>query len=286
MALVALFAIGLSLPPVVFAEASVCADTQQAQPLAHVGKTLRVATLNIAHGRGTSLNQMLIGTRAIERNLDAAARLISESRIDVVALQELDGSSLWSGCFDHAPRLQQGTSFSCAITGIHAETWLYRFGTGLLSRVPLVDARVRHFEPTPPTTTKGFVAGTLRWNLPSGEYGVRVVSVHLDFSRKQARRRQLDALIAAIKNSPVPVILMGDFNEQWYAADSVVRRLVDDAGLVAFRPESDQLSTYKAKRLDWILLSPSLEFVDYEVVQQPVSDHRLVTAEVRWKAHS
>lgn len=250
--------------------------------MVHDARSLRVATLNIAHGRGRSLNQMLLGTNRIKRNLDAAGHLLAGQAVNVAALQELDVDSLWAGSFDHATRLMDAAKLHCAVLGMHAETWLYRFGTGLLTQVKLAHPRVFSFEPTPPTTTKGFVSGTLQWRRGDEIRSVRVVSVHLDFSRKGARRRQLADIIEAINRSPIPVILMGDFNEQWRPDDSVVRRLVEEAGMTAYQPESDHLASYKTSRLDWILISNELEFVTYRTLDDEVSDHRLVVAELRW----
>jgi endonuclease/exonuclease/phosphatase family metal-dependent hydrolase len=254
-------------------------------PLIHEEPALRVASLNIAHGRGDALNQMLIGQGQIEGNLDAAGSLMTETGAQVVALQELDADSLWSGGFDHAGRLLDSSHHDCVTLGLHARTWLYQFGTGLLSSVSLTEPRTTTFEPTPPTTTKGLVSATLRWRDGEEVRLVRLASVHLDFSRKRARERQLTEIIEAINESPVPIILMGDFNESWHE-DSVVRRLVEEAGMVAFKPEADNLSTYKDKRLDWILASAELEFVEYQVVDELVSDHRLVVAELRWRGDS
>jgi endonuclease/exonuclease/phosphatase family metal-dependent hydrolase len=250
-------------------------------PLAHSGAQLRVASLNIAHGRGSALNQMLIGQRRIEENLDAVGELMTRIGAQVVALQELDADSLWSGGFDHAGRLLEASHYFCAALGLHARTWLYQFGTGLLSEVALNEPRARHFEPTPPTTTKGLVGATLQWRDGHNTRPVRLVSVHLDFSRRGARERQLIDIIEAIGESPEPVVLMGDFNEEW-REDSVVRRLVEEAGMVAFAPQSEALATYKDKRLDWILISGELEFVSYRVVADEVSDHRFVVADIQW----
>ena len=251
-------------------------------PETHDGETLRVATLNIAHGRGSSLNQMFIGKSNIERNIDTAAGQLATQNAHVVALQELDVDSLWAGGFNHAARLMENGPMNCFVLGLHAQTWLYRFGTGLLSEVRLTEPRVVDFEPTPPTTTKGLVSATMNWRRGEEVKPVRIASVHLDFSRKDARKRQLADIISAINESPVPIILMGDFNEQWRSDDSVVRRLVEEAGMKAYQPESEDLPSYKSKRLDWILVSPELEFVSYQVVGEEVSDHRMVTAELRW----
>ena len=248
----------------------------------HDADSLVVATLNVAHGRGRALNQMLIGKQQMGRNLDAVGRLLARQGADVVALQELDVDSLWAGSFDHAARLVEAAQLNCTVLGLHAETWLYRFGTALLSEVQLMEPRITSFEPTPPTTTKGFVSATLQWRQGGEIRPVRVVSAHLDFSRKGARRQQLADIIEAIIRSPIPIILMGDFNEEWRPDESVVRRLIEEAGMTAYQPQSDRLASYKKSRLDWIFISDELEFVTYRTVQDQVSDHRLVVAELRW----
>ena len=270
---------------VAFGAESKCRDGASPS-MEHGAASLVVATLNLAHGRGRALNQMLIGKQQIGRNLDAAGRLLARQGANVVALQELDVDSLWAGSFDHAARLVEAAELNCAVLGLHAETWLYRFGTALLSEVQLIEPRITSFDPTPPTTTKGFVSATLQWRDNGELRPVRVVSAHLDFSRKGARRQQLADIIEVINRSPIPIILMGDFNEEWLPDDSVVRRLVDEAGMTAYQPESDRLASYKTSRLDWIFISEELEFVTYRTVQDQVSDHRLVVAELRWSRGS
>ncbi len=252
-------------------------------PQFHNGASLRVASLNIAHGRGTAINQMLIGSERIAENLERAAATMRDTDAHVIALQELDVDSRWAGNFDHADWLLANSHLACVAIGLHARNWLYSFGTGLLSSLAMSEPRAIAFEPTPPTTNKGFVAATLRWQQADNVRSVRLSSVHLDFSRKGARDRQLQKIISAVQESPLPMIVMGDFNEQWDSDGSVVKRLVEEAGLVAYQPDSAALPTYKSKRLDWILVSPELEFVEYTVLEEELSDHQLVLAELRWR---
>jgi endonuclease/exonuclease/phosphatase family metal-dependent hydrolase len=37
------------------------------------------------------------------------------------------------------------------------------------------------------------------------------------------------------------------------------------------------------RRLDWILVSPQLEFADHRILDDPISDHYAVVAEIRKK---
>ena len=76
-------------------------------------------------------------------------------------------------------------------------------------------------------------------------------------------------------------------NSRWANEKDAVRQVADRLNLNAFEPESNEMLTYHAakltKRLDWILISPELEFVSYGVWPDKVSDHLGVTAKVRWK---
>jgi endonuclease/exonuclease/phosphatase family metal-dependent hydrolase len=249
-------------------------------------ETLDVVTLNIGHGRGTALNQLFVSTARHRRNLEEIAAVLTKTGADVVALQEADGPSLWSGRFDHVGFLADAAGYGCVVHGHHARGWLYTFGAALLSRVALSAGDSRAFQPSPPTTTKGFVRGTLRWSTAGEDDRARevtVVSTHLDFSRKRVRDAQVAELAAWMAGRTNPLIVLGDFNEDWSPEGSAVRRIASDLGLQAFTPEADELGTYKkTKRLDWILISRELEFVDYAVLPDVVSDHRGVQAEIGW----
>lgn len=61
----------------------------------------RLLTFNIAHGRGPVLHQALRRKTQFRDNLLKIARLITRLEADVVALQEIDQDSRWSGSFDH-----------------------------------------------------------------------------------------------------------------------------------------------------------------------------------------
>ncbi len=58
---------------------------------------LSVLTLNLAHGRKDALNQLLQKTSTTRRNLEQIADFLSNSGADLVALQEADSPSRWSG---------------------------------------------------------------------------------------------------------------------------------------------------------------------------------------------
>ena len=247
---------------------------------------LSVLTLNLAHGRKSAFNQMLQKTSTTRRNLEDIAEFLSNSKADLIALQEADSPSRWSGKFNHVDFVSDKSPYPCRLHASHAQKYMYNFGTALLSRVPYTNSILHTFAPSWPTTNKGFVMGEVLWN-PDGllpePITVSVLSVHLDFSRKKVREAQIEEMRAMLPDIEPPVIILGDFNTDWNSKDSSLKTIVANGDLKIYQPESTQLGTYKEgkHRLDWILISKELEFVSYEVPQVVLSDHQPVQASVR-----
>ena len=89
-------------------------------------------------------------------------------------------------------------------------------------------------------------------------------------------------MIATLADRKRPLVIMGDFNTDWDDRDGALRMLSDALGLSAYAPSGQTIVTYPrlGRRLDWILISTSLEFIDFRVLQDGVSDHRAVVAEI------
>lgn len=253
-----------------------------------VSDTLDLLTVNIAHGRGTGLNQLLVSHEGHRKNLADIAETLRRSTAHVVALQEADAPSWWSGCFDHVQHIVEIADYTAVVHGLHADSWLYSYGTALLSRVRLHRTESHSFSPSWPTATKGYVLGAVLWRGRSDSvraHSVSLVSVHLDFSRRTVRAAQIAELLTHLAELPRPLIVMGDFNADWSEADSPVRALAREADLRAYQPTAAGLSTYKdTGRLDWILISDELAFRDYAVLPDVVSDHLAVFARVGFKS--
>ncbi len=249
--------------------------------------TLELLTLNVAHGRGTALNQILVSADQHRANLKEIASILLASGAQVVALQEADAPSLWSGKFDHLQYLAEATGYRFSAHGYHATAWPFTYGAALMTKSRMSDTRSHSFRPTWPTATKGYVRGTIKWRNGEDENSaalVTLVSVHLDFSRDEVRREQIKELVEDLVELSTPLIIMGDFNADWSSDDSPVRQLANAIGLRAFRPTTQELRTYKgAKRLDWILISDELKFIDYAVLPNIVSDHLAVVAKIGWE---
>jgi endonuclease/exonuclease/phosphatase family metal-dependent hydrolase len=228
---------------------------------------------------------MLLSGETIEGNLLRIADLFHRSKADVIALQEADAESIWSGQFNHVALLAELSGFPCYVHGLHANSRLYDYGTALISRHAFVADTVHHFQPSWPTTTKGFVVATVAWN-PSGAlaspYYLKLVSVHLDFSRRAVRRSQIDEMERVLSGLNGPLVVMGDFNSDWSREDSSVRLLAQRLDLHAWAPDLPGMETYERgeARLDWILLSRELRFERHAVYPDVVSDHLAVVADI------
>lgn len=243
-----------------------------------VRQTLKVVTLNLAHGRGLALNQIFVTEKKTRDNLNSIANFFIDEKIDVAAVQEADAPSWWSGKFDHVELLARQGRYPRFVHSVHAKIKLGNYGTAVLSRLPVRNGFGLSFSPTPPTATKGFTLAELEWKTTGGTRLVDVISVHLDFSREKVRNKQLAAITSVLSKRKHPVILMGDLN-----SELIAENLLSDhntSGFHTIEDDGGKYKTYKKKRLDWILLSSELIFLEYHVRPDKFSDHLAVIAEI------
>ena len=249
-------------------------------------KTLTLLTLNLAHGRKDSFNQLLIAGTTIRDNLDEIGDLLRKVDADVVALQEADGPSAWSGNFDHVGYLADVAGFPWDVRSDHVKGKIINYGTGLLSRTVFQQVISHDFPKSPPTLTKGFTLGQIEWQPDENKppIAVDILSVHLDFSRKRVRKQQISDILETLESRNHPVIILGDFNSDWLSTDSVIKTLAECGNTKVFEPHSINHGTYKSgkRRLDWVLLSTDLQFKRYEVLPDMVSDHQAIVVEVSY----
>jgi len=250
-----------------------------AQPV-EPGERLRVLTLNVAHGRGNRLVQRVMRRGRTETQLERIAGLLRREQAHVVALQEADAHAFWSGRFNHVDFLARRTGCAGYMQMRHVDGMGLAYGTALLASCELREGSGGTFQPSPPTFPKGWISAVVPWAaIPAG--AVRVVSVHLDFSRVRCRRSQLQELAEALSAEPLPLVVMGDFNSDM-RREAVLHDLMARLGLHTFEPAQPGLSTHPAtrRRLDWILVSRQLRFAGHAVLDETVSDHRAVTADL------
>lgn len=226
---------------------------------------LRVASWNIRAGLGTDLR----------RDADRVLSGIAALRADIVALQEADFRMGDRPSALPRDRILQATGLeplpigrNAVSLGWHGNALLARPGIGVcgLERIDL-----------PGIEPRGAVIVDLE-----GPGPLRIVAVHLGLLRL-ARRRQLDAIRAALQHLPPrPTVMLGDFNER-------SRRV--GLGRIAkpfiILPTG---ATFPSSRpflpLDRIAHSHDLELapLDHPRKAGPqASDHLPLLAELRWR---
>jgi len=255
--------------------------TQRSHPIGAANDvgTLAVMTLNIAHGRANGRHQAFVRSKKIRTNLDDIAQLLYTQRPQVVALQEADAPSSWSGKFDHVDHVADKAKYPFATHGHHVNGFTLAYGTALLADRPLTEPLSITFKSSPPTMPKGFVVAQITWPDKSHRT-VDIVSVHLDFARESVRKRQVKMMIETLSKRQRPVIIMGDFNCPRLTHNNSLGHLIDHLDLQAFEPQARDMITFPTtkKRLDWILISRDMKFEDYQVIETQVSDHYGVAA--------
>jgi endonuclease/exonuclease/phosphatase family metal-dependent hydrolase len=262
---------------------SSCSDKSEATVVA---RPLKLLTLNVSHGRRTTINQILVGEEKTYRNLDAISELLSLADADLVALQEADAASRWSGGFDHVSYIAARANYACIVHGLHSTSWISSYGTAFLAHAEMLEPRSVQFKPSPPSKQKGYVSAQLVWHSNAGPVRITVVSVHFDFLGRKTRGNQVMEMVSELSSVDGPLIILGDLNSEWLHDESHVQMLASKLRLRAFDPYREDLGTYKkpnGSRLDWILISEELEFETYRVLPEVVSDHFAVYAELNFR---
>ena len=230
---------------------------------------LRVLTYNLHHGEGEDA----------KLDLERIARVIQESRADLVALQEVDVRAQRTGRVDQAAEYVR-------MTGLHGQFGKAidfqggAYGGMLLSRWPLSEFQV-HTLPNPEKREQR-IALSARVS-PPGLAPLRFVGTHLDASRDDGDRwLQAARLQELFGVDPGPVILAGDFNDR--PESRVMQRMFadwEDASAAAPAPTIP--AGKPTARIDYVLLRPrgGWRVTRTEVIAEAVaSDHRPVLVEL------
>lgn len=248
-------------------------------PAAVAPARVRVVTWNLAHGRGLAANQLLVGRATLQANLDAIAAVLAAQRADLIALQEVDAPSWWSGGFSHVHHLADRLPGLAWAHGRSVDGLGLRYGTAVFARQPPLSA-ASVVLPADRDPAKGATIATLAW--PDGRRAA-FVSVHLHYRHGGRLDAEVDRLIAALAPLPRPLIVAGDFNGGWHDDGRIAARVAEGLGLRAPAPEA-MPPTFPAsgRRIDWVLCSPPLRPVALRVLPVDHSDHRPVVVDLAW----
>lgn len=250
---------------------------------------LRLITFNIAHGRGLTPIQGITSPRKLRLNLRRIAALLEKLEPDVVALQEIDERSRWAGNFDHLDYLRVHTRFPHAVFGINnRRTGLLNlsYGNAVLSRVTIRTAETVVFGQRR-LGEKGF----LYVELDVGGRCVPLVNLHLHFSSRVQRLRQLERLLSWLREKhrlhaghwAVPPIVCGDFNNPGTRDDataSLLSHLSDYCDYALFPSGGPTFpSPLPSRALDFVFLPAGCTGARCEIIRSMLSDHRPVVVD-------
>jgi len=243
-------------------------------------KILKVMTLNLGHGKGRGMIQELVSDNRTSKNLDEIADVLARERPLVAAFQEADIKSRRSGGFNHIHYIAERAGYREVVHSEHIKSLGLNHGTALISMLKVKDPLSVTFNPAKSSSDKGFTVFTIEFG--AGRTKVDVVSVHLDMASKSTRQKQVHRMVDLLSKRGNPLIVMGDFNCQLQYSKKVWDILKDGLSLSAYELYSEEQQTFPLlnSRLDWILISPELEFHNYAVLEDRVSDHFAVVAEL------
>lgn len=225
---------------------------------------LRVASWNIRKGLGTDLR----------RDADRILAGIAALGADIVALQEADFRLGERPSALPRDRIADLTGLVPLPIGRNAVS-LGWHGNALLARPGIHVTGLERLD-LPGHEPRGAVIVDLDTPAP-----LRVVAVHLGLLRS-ARRRQLDAIRAAVQRHPVrPTLILGDFNE--HSLRVGLGRIARSFAILPTAP------TYPSRRpflpLDRIVHSQDLDLIPLvceRIKGHQPSDHLPLLAELRW----
>ena len=251
---------------------------------------LRLLTFNIAHARGAMpFHQGLRSGAKIRSNLLKIAALIQRLKVDIVALQEIDENSRWSGSFDHLAFLREHTGLVHGAHGVHNRRlgrYHLNYGNAILSRWPI------HYHDTVcfgrgTVGEKGFLFAEVE--TPAGR--LPLVNIHLNHRSRVQRLRQTSHLMKYLdeqhahrsahwRMSPV---VCGDFNTPAKAPDAIATLLgyFEQSRNYTLLPKTGRTfpSLLPARALDYVFLPEECTMPHVEIVRCMLSDHRPVLVE-------
>jgi endonuclease/exonuclease/phosphatase family metal-dependent hydrolase len=211
----------------------------------------------------TSSWKHLLPHRERLHNLTRIAAMLRQ--FDLVGLQEVDAGSLRSGFIDQTEYLAYRAQFPYWYKQVNRNLGrLAQHSNGMLSRIR--PTRIMDYK-LPGLPGRGAVMAEFA---TSDHAALAVCIVHLALGWR-TRRRQL-RYIAALARRYRYLALMGDFNCD--CSSRSLQALVEDSSLQGLDCELKTFPSWRPRRtLDHILVSDSLQILEAQVVDYPLSDH-------------
>lgn len=225
-------------------------------------------------------------------NLSRVASIVSETRADVVLLQEVDKGTERSGKVDQLAELRRLTGYF----GVFGKTLDYQggdYGIAILSRWPITEDSLIHLPVEPPQHRSGVSyepRGALRVTVNAPGKPLRVINTHIDASREDFYRLQEAKVLLSITAGSAganerldETIIGGDLNAE---PGSAVIALFGPAGWRDAFAECGKGSglsypgVLPVKRIDYLMMTGRTRCTSASVLNTAASDHRPVLIEI------
>jgi endonuclease/exonuclease/phosphatase family metal-dependent hydrolase len=234
---------------------------------------LRVLTYNIQHGAGMTDKEI---------DLARTAKVITDSKADLVALQEVDSKTKRSNGVDQTAELAKLTNMH-AVFGKAMDYGGGGYGEAILSRFPIVETKTHALPFTQGREPRAALEVSVR---PPSLPAITFVGTHLDHLNDEtdrlAQTREINRVLVR-KDAPA-TILVGDLNAQpdSQAMTSMLEMWNDTAG--SERPPTFPADKPRIK-IDWVLTlkTQGWRVISSEVLdEKAASDHRPLLVELEW----
>lgn len=201
-------------------------------------------------------------------NFDKIVEFVAAVQPDVMGLVEVDGGSFRTDRLCQAEMIARQLGYYHVVeTKYGSGSMVQRLpllreqGNAVLTRMPIVSHRFHYFD-----------EGVKRLVIQVCTEHLTVFLVHLSLTYRN-RQYQLERLYKLIRSVDRPMILAGDFNVLWGMRE--LELFLGATGLVSVNPEKKPSYPSRApkRELDFILHSPELKVVQFQIPPVTYSDH-------------
>lgn len=234
---------------------------------------MRFLLYNIRYGAGTGHSFHLPVPfsgyfRRTNGNFDRIRDFIRSQDPDIVGLVEVDGGSFRTD--------RKGQALTIARDLAHDHVFETKYANhSVVGKMPLLSKQGNAVSTNRPILERRFHYlnnGVKRLVIEMELEDVTVFLVHLSLKFRH-RQHQLQDLFAIVRQARKPVIVAGDFNAFWgdrelalFLAASGLKN-ANDTGMPSHPARSPR------RQLDFILHSPELRVIDFQIPQVTYSDH-------------
>ena len=237
------------------------------------GRPLTVMTYNIHHGAGID------GVLDLER----IAKLIEQSKADVIGLQEVDRHwdvrSNWvdqPAWFAQRLKMHYAYAANLDLPPVNPGEPRRQYGTAILSKYPIQSFKNTLLPLYPTGEQRGLAVA----NLTVRGAKLRFANTHLTSNNNAERLEQAQKVVELLGDSKTPTVLVGDLNATPEAPEikTLTAVLADTWTEVGDGPGYTIEAGNPTKRIDFQLHSAGLRPVRAAVPVTPASDHLPVVA--------